>query len=37
MYMRWAPDADTALAEAFDIVGREAAVTVIPDGVGVIL
>ena len=24
MYMRWAPDADTALAEAFDIVGREA-------------
>ena len=37
MYIRWAPDADTALAEAFDIVGREAAVTVIPDGVGVIL
>ena len=37
MHMRWAPDADTALAEAFEIVGREAAVTVIPDGVGVIL
>ena len=37
MHMRWAPDVDTALAEAFEIVGREAAVTVIPDGVGVIL
>ncbi len=37
MHMRWAPDADTALAEAFEIAGRDAMVTVIPDGVGVIL
>ena len=37
MHMRWAPDADSALAEAFEMVGQEATVTVIPDGVGVIL
>ena len=37
MHMHWAPDADTALKEALAIVGPDASVTVIPDGVGVIL
>ena len=37
MHMRWAPDADTALAEAYEMTGPDARVTVIPDGVGVIL
>ena len=35
--MRWAPDVDTALAEASALLGQQASVTVIPDGVGVIL
>ena len=37
MHMRWAPNADAALKDAVDIVGENATVTVIPDGVGVIL
>ena len=37
MHMRWAPDADTALAEATALLGANATVTVIPDGVGVIV
>ena len=37
MHIRWAPDADTALAQALGIVGKDGTVTVIPDGVGVIL
>ena len=37
MHMRWAPDVDTALAEASALLGQQASVTVIPDGVGVIL
>ena len=37
MHLRWAPDADTALAEASALLGTDASVTVIPDGVGVIV
>ena len=37
MHFRWAPDADTALAEATALLGEHSCVTVIPDGVGVIL
>lgn len=37
MHMRWAPDADAALAEALNLLGENATVTVIPDGVGVIV
>ena len=37
MHLRWAPDADTALAEATEKLGADATVTVIPDGVGVII
>ena len=37
MHMRWAPDVDTALSEAYAMTGPDALVTVIPDGVGVIL
>ena len=37
MHLRWAPDADAALAMAEDLVGADATVTVIPNGVGVIL
>lgn len=37
MHMRWAENADAALEMAFETVGREASVTIIPDGVGVIL
>lgn len=37
MHMRWAPDADTALAQATALLGENATVTVIPDGVGVIV
>lgn len=37
MHMRWAPDADTALALALEEQGPDAAITVIPDGVGVII
>ncbi|MBQ7867344.1 MAG: nickel-dependent lactate racemase [Clostridia bacterium] len=37
MHMRWAPDADTALDEATKLLGENATVTVIPDGVGVIV
>lgn len=37
MHLRWAPDADTALAEATALLGENATVTVIPDGVGVIV
>lgn len=37
MHMRWASDADTALKEAMALLGEDASVTVIPDGVGVIV
>ena len=37
MHLRWAPDADTALAEATAMLGEQSTVTVIPDGVGVIV
>ena len=37
MHLRWAPDADAALAMAEALVGADATVTVIPNGVGVIL
>ena len=37
MHMRWAPNADAALKDALKIVGEKGTVTVIPDGVGVIL
>lgn len=37
MHMRWAPDADTALAQATRLMGEGAGVTVIPDGVGVVV
>jgi len=37
MHLRWAPDADTALGEATSMLGEAATVTVIPDGVGVIV
>ena len=37
MHLDWAPDVNTALNEAYEIEGRSASVTVIPDGVGVIV
>ncbi len=37
MHMRWAPDVDTALREATDTLGESASITVVPDGVGVIV
>ena len=37
MHMTWAPDADTALDMARALVGADADVVVIPDGVGVIV
>ena len=37
MHMRWSPDVNTALAEATALLGEQATVTVIPDGVGVII
>lgn len=37
MHLRWAPDVDTALRQASDLLGGNASVTVIPDGVGVIV
>lgn len=37
MHMRWAKDADTALKMASEKLGNNATVTVIPDGVGVIV
>ena len=37
MHMSWAPDADSALREAYRRLGENSGVTVIPDGVGVIL
>ena len=37
MHMRWAPDANTALEMASEMLGENASVTVIPDGVGVIV
>ena len=37
MHLLWEPDADTALAKARELVGQDATVTVIPDGVGVIV
>lgn len=37
MHMHWAPDADTALRAASERLGEHASVTVIPDGVGVIV
>ena len=36
MHMRWAPDVNTALEQATELMGGEAKITVIPDGVGVI-
>ena len=37
MHMHWSPDADSALHEAINACGKNATVTVIPDGVGVIV
>ena len=37
MHMQWAPDVNTALEQADALLGREADITVIPDGVGVIV
>ncbi len=37
MHMRWAPDVNTALEMASAMLGENASVTVIPDGVGVIV
>lgn len=37
MHMRWAGDVNQALQEAVRMLGREPSVTVIPDGVGVIV
>ena len=37
MHMGWAPDMDAAMKLAGDRIGEEASVTVIPDGVGVIV
>ena len=37
MHFRWAPDVNTAMAEAEALLGADASVTVIPDGVSVIL
>ena len=37
MHMKWASDVDSALAEATVLLGEGSTVTVIPDGVGVII
>ena len=37
MHMRWAPDAQTALGEATALMGAQARVVVIPDGVSVVV
>ena len=37
MHMKWAPDVKSALAEATVLLGEDSTVTVIPDGVGVII
>jgi len=37
MHMRWAPDVNSALEMADNLLGRKPNVTVIPDGVGVIV
>lgn len=37
MHMRWAPDVDCAVAAATWLLGKDASVAVIPDGVGVIV
>ncbi|GHU65873.1 hypothetical protein FACS1894184_02540 [Clostridia bacterium] len=37
MGMRWSPDVNGALREASECLGADAEVTVIPDGVGVIV
>lgn len=37
MHMKWAPDAQTALGMAEDALGDRARVTVIPDGVGIVV
>lgn len=37
MHMRWAPNADDALVQADALLGRPGDITVIPDGVGVIM
>lgn len=37
MHFKWAPDADTALSEASQMLGTASTITVIPDGVGVIM
>lgn len=37
MHMRWAPDVNAALEQAVQLVGANADVTAIPDGVGVIV
>ncbi len=37
MHMKWAPNAESALAEATALLGGDSTVTVIPDGVSVII
>lgn len=37
MHMRWAPDVDWAVAAATEMLGKDATVVVIPDGVSVIV
>ena len=37
MHMRWSPDVGSALRDATELLGAESKITVIPDGVGVIV
>ena len=37
MHMQWAPDVNTAMHMADERLGQEASVTIIPDGVGVLV
>lgn len=37
MHLRWAPDVNTALSAATDLIGENSAITLIPDGVAVIV
>lgn len=37
MHMQWAPDVNTAVHMADEQLGREASITIIPDGVGVLV
>ena len=37
MHMDWAPDVNTALAMATQVLGKMSTVSVVPDGVGVIV